>query len=228
VYIEALLGARLVLESYSGTLRSAQVRDFAARQNKLLQSPDLVVRGDAVFPMLTAGWLAARRGDLAAANKALDLAKDRITPTSDAPLLSMRSLVEAEMALAGHRPRAAVALLRAHHNGTELYLSHAVLMRAYAADGNFRAALTEADWLAKQRGRAYAEWNYGSMLSAANVAQSNLALLEGAEFALKLAQPKLAQLKLTAFLRAWPNAEATGFSQERVKSLRARLKSAGL
>jgi hypothetical protein len=101
-------------------------------------------------------------------------------------------------------------------------------MRAFAADGNWPAAMAEADWLATRRGRAYVEFNYWDMFAAVNVAESNLALLDAAEFATRLGQSKLAQAKLTAFLRAWPHAETLAFLQPRLKALRAAPKSAGL
>jgi hypothetical protein len=227
-FAEGLLGARLVLQSESGQLPPAQLRDFAARQNKRLASPSKAIRDDAIFPLMAAGWLSARHGDLAEASKTLQASKAQITATSDAPLTSMHTMLEAELALAGNKPKTAIALLRGRHDGTELYLSHAVLMRALAADGNWPAAMAEADWLATRRGRAYAQFNHWEMLSAASVAASNLALLDAAEFASKLGQPKLAQAKLTAFLRAWPQAETLVFLQPRLKALRATPDSAGL
>ena len=101
-------------------------------------------------------------------------------------------------------------------------------MRAYAADGNFRAAMLEADWLAKQRGRAYAETNHWGMWNGANIVESNLALLAGAELAIKMGQPTLAQQKLAAFQRAWPKAGNIAFVQARLKPLRASLGSTRL
>jgi putative peptide modification system cyclase len=225
-YAEALLGSRLLLQAGSGQLQRAQWRAFAARQDKRLASPTAAIRADAIFPLMAAGWLAARHGDLAEANRTLQASKDQIT--ADAPETSLRAMLEAELALAGHQPKTAIAVLRARHDGTELYLSHTVLMRAFAADGNWPAAMAEADWLATRRGRAYVEFNYWDMFAAVNVAESNLALLDAAEFATRLGQSKLAQAKLTAFLRAWPHAETLAFLQPRLKALRAAPKSAGL
>ncbi len=224
----ALLGASLALDGYTGQLKPAQWRDFVATESRRLKSKDDQERDNAIFPLLAGGWLAARHGDLRTAKTALALAQGPAATNGEASVVGMQTILEAELALAAHRPETAIALLRARHDGSELYFSHAVLMRAYAAAGQNAAALVEADWLAHERGRAYAEWNSSDMWSAANLVESNLALLSAAEFATKLGQPKLARRKLTDFRRAWPKAETIPFVAARLQSLRAARSSARL
>jgi len=221
----ALLGAQLSLSSYAGQLQPAQWRDFVATETARLASKDDQERDNAIFPLLAAGWLAARNGDVDTAKTALALAKGPATNNGEASLVGMQTILEAELALAARQPETAISLLRARHDGSELYFSHAVLMRAYVAAGNETAALEEANWLARERGRAYGEWNSFDMWTPANIVESNLALLSAAEFAVKLGQPKLARQKLTAFNRAWPNAEKIPFVETRLRSLTAALAS---
>ncbi len=216
----ALLGEHLSLASYSGQLQPAQWRDYVATESRLLASTDEQERSNAVFPLLAGGWLAARNGDLPTAKAVLSLAKGPATANGEASQIGMLAIVEAELALTENQPEKAIALLRARHNGSELYFSHAVLMRAYAAVGKDANALAEADWLVHERGRAYAEWNHYEMWTAANIVESNLALLSAAELAMKLGQPKLAQQKLAMFLRGWPKAETIPFVAARLHLLR--------
>ena len=48
-------------------------------------------------------------------------------------------------------------------------------------------------------------------------------MLAAAELALKLGQPRLAQLHLSAFLHAWPQADRLSFLQPRLRLVRAGL-----
>ena len=69
-------------------------------------------------------------------------------------------------------------------------------------------ALDEARWLANHRGRAYAEYYPGNLLTAFNVEQSNLSLLYGAEFALTMHDYGTARAMLDEFRKAWPDAHS--------------------
>ena len=176
-----------------------------------------------VFPMLSAAWVAARHADLASARKALAIAAPLVDADNSATDQGMRAIVQAELALAEKHPEVAISLLRARHDGSELYFSHAVLMRAFAARGDFTSALAEARWLASSRGLAYGEWNRWDMWNAPNVLESNLSLLSSAEYAQQLAQPELARKQLQAFLKVWPQAEQLPFVTARLRSLRRLL-----
>ncbi len=222
----AIHGSQLVLENYQGRLSAEQWRGFVYEQTRHLSSEDALEQDAAVFPVLAGGWLAARNGDLATAKSALAKAQGLARSGGDASKISMATLVQAELAMAQHQPKQAIVLLTAGNDGTELYFSHALLMRAKQQAGDLPGALAEAQWLTRERGRAYAEWNSWDMWSAANIVESNLALLSSAEIEIKLGQPKLAREKLDAFLAAWPNAEKIPFVAPRVDSVRRALPSA--
>jgi len=219
----ALLGTRLFLDSYSGKIKPQQWRKFVENEASHLASGDAPVDDNALFLVLAGGSVAARNGDVDTAKRALSLAGEKAATNGGVALLGAKAILEAELELVADRPKAAIALLRARHDGTELYFSHAVLMRAYADDANIPAAMVEANWLATQRGRAYAEWNNWDMWSGINVIESNLALLNAADFAVRLGQPKLAQQNLDAFLRVWPKAGKLPFVDKQLQSVRTTL-----
>ncbi len=223
----ALVGTRLSLDDYSGQLKPRQWQEYIAFETRRLAGKDSTERSYAVFPLLAGAWIAARHGDLASAHKVLDLTAPEFGPGSSSSDLGMRAIVQAELALAANKPDAAISLLRARHDGSELYFSHVLLMRAYAANKDTGSALAEAKWLASARGRAYGEWNSWDMWSAVNVVESNLALLSGAEYALKLGQTGLARQQLQAFLRAWPQAGQLDFVAPRLRALRSALDENG-
>ena len=144
------------------------------------------------------------------------------TVRNTAALEAIRSVLETHV-LFNVLPSAekrAIELLLPHHDGSELYFSHAVLMRAYLANKDYPAALTEANWLAGERGRAYAESNSGDLWSVANVAESNLALLAAAECSRELGHEDQARAYLERFQRAWPKPPA--FVEARMRRLREK------
>jgi hypothetical protein len=139
---------------------------------------------------------------------------------ADRPAHSMQAIVLAEIALAEDAPARAIELLLPSHDGSELYFSHAVLLRAYLANKDYAAALTEANWLSLERGRAFAESNSGDLWSVANIAESNLALLTAAECNRELGNEKQARALLERFDRAWPKPPA--FLEPRLRRLREK------
>jgi putative peptide modification system cyclase len=201
-------GTRLFLAQYQGTLKEGQWREWLATQEAKLASADRFGRGQALFPMLAGGWFAARTGDVATARAVLAKVEPGMATDGDRPEKSMKAIVEAEIALANGEPSKAVSLLLPTHDGTELYFSHAVLMRAFEANKDYVAALTEAEWLAGERGRAYAEFNSYDLLTAANIVESNLALLAAAELNARLGRQRAAASRLEQFRKAWPKPPA--------------------
>lgn len=113
----------------------------------------------------------------------------------------------------------AVALLTARADGSELYLLHAGLRDAQIAAENWDAAATQAQWLSQHRGRAYAEQGAEQIAKALNVAESTLAVLSEAEIAQRQGKADVVALKLTAFLRLWPETELPAPLQRRVEAL---------
>jgi putative peptide modification system cyclase len=202
----AFRGTRLFLADYQGSLKQAQWREWLATQEQHLSGADRFRRGQALLPTLAGGWFAARNGDIATARGVLERVEPYMAGDGDRPERSMRAIVQAEIALAENEPAKAISFLLPTHDGSELYFSHAVLLRAYQANKDYVAALTEAEWLAGERGRAYAEFNSYELLSAANIVESNLALLTAAELNARLGRQRAADARLEQFRKAWPKA----------------------
>jgi putative peptide modification system cyclase len=178
---------------------------------------------DTQFGLLFAGYLAAHAG----ANDLAKSALSRVTPLSrsgDYPFLSsLLPVVEAELARVNGQSQQVIAMLKPRIDGSEFYFSHRVLMDAYAAQGDYVNALAEAQWLARHRGRAYVEQFGQSMMKSFNVALSDLALLDAAEFSVKLHKPDAARGELTELRKAWPRADQLPFLQQRLRVLDAAL-----
>ncbi|MCX7043404.1 MAG: putative peptide modification system cyclase [Gammaproteobacteria bacterium] len=201
---------------------------FVSSQAKWIDGPSQIVRIGDTFSLLMAGAIAAENGDSALARKALALGKAPAQASGFPALVNAVGMLEAALLVKEGKPEAAVERLQPLHDGNELYLSHALLMRALAASGRNVEAAREAEWLAKHRGRAYAEFNIDQSLNTANVVQSNLALLSGAEYLVAAKQPERARALLDSFLGAWPNARTTPFLSDRMEKLDAALKPAAL
>ncbi|MEO7062692.1 MAG: putative peptide modification system cyclase [Dokdonella sp.] len=177
----------------------------------------------AQFRLMFAAYLAARSGDTELAKSTLDHVTT-LSRSGDYPFLSsLLVVVEAELARASGEPQQAIALLKPHIDGGEYYFSHRVLMDAYAAHGDYANALAEAQWLGQHRGRAYAEQFGQDMLGPINVALSDLALLDAAEFSIKLKKPEAAHGALGDLRKAWPHADQLPFLHKRLQALDAAL-----
>lgn len=175
--------------------------------------------GRAQFGLMFAAYLAARAGDPGLAKSALAHVTT-LSRSGDYPYLSnLLVVVEAELARANGDAQQAIALLKPHSDGSEYYFSHRVLMEAYATQNDYANALAQAQWLAQHRGRAYAEQFGQTILEPINVALSDLALLDAAEFSIKLKKPQAARAFVKDLRKAWPHADQLPFLQQRLRVL---------
>jgi hypothetical protein len=97
------------------------------------------------------------------------------------------------------------------------------LLDAYVSAGQTANALGEARWLASHRGRAYAEYTPGNLLTPLNVGMTNMALLLGAELALELDDTKSAASQLDSFRKAWPQSGQSPALARRIASVQSAL-----
>lgn len=164
--------------------------------------------------LLAAAWLATRAKLDAQAKEALALAGPA---DANYPMLAdLARLVDAERAMRDGKAEAAVELLAPRAGaGDELYLLHAVLMRALVQAGRLEPAYEQAGWLAGQRGRAYGEPNSQYLLQPINVVEANLALLAQARLAKKLGRTEAAQRHQQSFEEAWPDGDGLPATQRR-------------
>jgi putative peptide modification system cyclase len=152
---------------------SQPLASYAAALRKSLAESTVFNRSDTQFQMLFAAYLAAEAHLVPQAESLLrDVGPE---PTTDQyPMLAkMLAIAKADIQIASSRPDEAIDLLKAQVDGSELYLTHAVLSKAYSENGDARSAEAEEQWLASHRGRAYAEFSMRAMLMPLNVALSN-------------------------------------------------------
>jgi len=180
---------------------------------------DTLYREQQLFGALAAGYLAMRAGKPDLAQPALALAGPRAR-SSEYPLhIELLDLMEAERERVEGHPEQAIRRLQPRLTGTELYQTHSALKRAYADAGRWSDAREEAVWLASHRGRAYAERTHRPLLMALNIVDSDLALLDDAEFSLQLHEPERARKRYEQFLTVWPQAESITWLQPRLERI---------
>jgi class 3 adenylate cyclase/TolB-like protein len=186
-------------------------RDLLKAEQALPASTSGAEKSDRAFRLLAIAYLAAKAGDIELAHAALAAAGPEAR-SEDYPIpLNLADVAESQIAIAEKRPADAIAKLAKYGDGRELYVTHVARMEAYAASGDSAKALDEADWLASHRGRAYTEYGSEWVLTAYNVAESNLALLRASKFAHDAGQGARSQKARTQFLAAWPDAAKIPF-----------------
>ncbi|MET0232146.1 MAG: putative peptide modification system cyclase [Rhodanobacteraceae bacterium] len=168
------------------------------------------------FRILFAAYLAAKAGDVDHARAAL-AATNAMTRDANYPgLVNLREVAEAALAVAENRPNDAIAKLAPHVSGTELFVTHIVLKDAYAAADKPADALREATWLATHRGRAYTEFGAEWVMVPFDVAESNLAMLDAADYARAAGLTAEARQWQERFAKAWPHAADVPFVAARL------------
>jgi putative peptide modification system cyclase len=180
---------------------------------------DATMNAESNFHIAFASYLAAHAGNIQLAKQALSMIGTNDGDSDTAVLSNLRNVAKAEMERASGHPRNAIEILKPLLTGSELYITHVVLMDANADAHDYTAALTEAHWLSSHRGRAYLEFNIEQMLAPFNVAQSDLALLRAAEFYAELHSRTASHQELSAFERVWPNGVKLPWLASRIQKL---------
>ncbi len=201
-----------VIDAKAPAALAGAVRDLLkAEHDQPPSAVSLAEQSATQFRILFAAYLAAKGGDATSARAAL-AATNAMPRDADYPLLvNLREVAEAELALAEHRAADAIATLAARNDGTELYVTHVALKDAYAANGKPAEALKEASWLASHRGRAYTEFGAEWVMTPFNVVESNLAMLDAADYARAAGQAAQAREWRERFGKAWPDATSVPF-----------------
>lgn len=215
VSLRALMGSDDALE---------QLREFIQGEKLALEKEQHLDRTETIFHLLFAGYLAATKDDVKLAQSALAQASPEATSGEYPTLSRMLAAAQAEIARANGKPEEAIRILQALPlDDGELFVTRVALMNAYGAKGEAAAAMKQAEWLARRRGRAYTEYNADWVARPFNVAQSDLALLSSAELALALGDRKQARSSLDAFTQAWPTARGTKSISDRIQEIEKRL-----
>jgi tetratricopeptide (TPR) repeat protein len=175
----------------------------------------------AFLAMLQAlGYIAARAGDRQALDSALQGAQAEIA--AQYPMMSqMQAVLLAEAERLDGKPAAAVARLTALAGRDDATVPvHSALLRALRANGDAAAAVAQAEWLQRHRGRAYVGQPAASSLTAIDVADTTLALLDEAELQRQSGNAARATSARDAFLQAWPEPGLPAALRDRILALR--------
>ena len=176
---------------------------------------------------LMLGLVAGMTGDAAAVQAALAAVEDSASLAAYPLSGQLHQVVLAEHERLAGNPAAAIARLQPIvRRGDALLVAHAGLMRALRAAGKLPQARVEAQWLAKHRGRAFAESSGISVLEEVNIAGPTLALLDDAEMAMQLGRRAEAAATLARFTQTWPPRGLPRALQARVARLEEQLSGA--
>jgi putative peptide modification system cyclase len=199
----------LSLRGYAGDPAAlAEWRKLLGMEARHAGDPHHHDRFEAFFATLVAAGQVARLGDPAAAQAALAPIEQAVANAGYPTLVDLLRVAQAEVLLARKRPAEAASLLQARVTGAEMVLLRATLARAYRDAGQVDRAADEWRWVAAHRGRAYAEYGDNWILQPANVVETGLALLGGAEMAAQSGRLAEARTLAAQFQRAWPQLPA--------------------
>lgn len=214
-------GIKLSLQSIAtpGVEFGRQINAYARSEVAALNDVQNYDKEQALFSVFFATYLAARNGDIELAKSIVASARNHPDIKSYRYVSDMSAMAEAQLALVSGDAKTALSLLTTRLDGSELYLLHVGLRDAYSAAGKLDEALRETQWLARHRGRAYAEYNATQMLKVLNVAESSLAVLSEAEIAQRQGATGISASKLAEFLVLWPVTELPAPLQRRVEAL---------
>ncbi|HEX6834255.1 MAG TPA: putative peptide modification system cyclase [Rudaea sp.] len=214
-------GIALSLRSLVGN-NNADLDNYFKAEGSAGTADNALDRQELRFHQLFAAYLLLRNGAKAAPNSALDAVLSDNSRT-DPAMANLRAIARAERERADNAPERAIGLLKPMLDGNELYLTHLVLLDAYAAQGADDDALREALWLSVNRGRAYAEFGEHQLLAAYNVAQSDLALLRAAEISQHAGHRDDARRRLAQFQEIWRGAPTIASLATRIATLKTAL-----
>ncbi|HBS56300.1 MAG TPA: hypothetical protein DEA38_11325 [Stenotrophomonas sp.] len=131
--------------------------------------------GDDAMVALASALLSVRMGDTALVERVLA----RLSPINEVlgqpPVAETLAVVRASLATHQKKPDEALAMLAPWLTGQASFQTRVAAMDAYLAKGANAQALAQADYLAGNRGRAYAEVDCAYCLQPLNVLDSNRA-----------------------------------------------------
>jgi hypothetical protein len=165
-------------------------------------------------------YLAARNGMTPALQDAIARVDEWKGQAGYPLIVQMQSVLRAEVTRLQGRPADAVRQLAALAKRPDALVSvRSALLRALQAAGDDAGVITQANWLASHRGKAYMDMGMSGYVQPLNVADTTLAHLDAAEAWTRLRQPGNAAKERDAFLRAWPWAQLPAPIKERLERI---------
>ena len=185
-----------------------------------LAAADLLLARHLVFQSNAMAWAAAYTGDVGLARKLIAASEGHPLVAAYPANSAMQQIALAEIDIASGKAAAAIdRLAPAVGRNQDLYLTRAVLMRAYAAEGKLPEARELAQWLARNRGRALAEPSSLNILQPVNVVEASLALRASARLAERSGDAAAASEQAAAFSEAWPDGDKLALVKKRDAAL---------
>ena len=172
--------------------------------------------------LLFGAYLAARAGSIKDAERAMAAVALGADANQYPILANLLAVASARISLSKDQPQQALEKLKGLIDGNELVITHVALMEIHATNGDFKSAIAEANWLTSHRGRAYAELNVQGVVPF-NIAMSNLAMLNAAEYAAEIDAGDSARQTLGKFQSKWPDAVESPWLAKRIKNLQTKL-----
>ncbi|HET8941103.1 MAG TPA: putative peptide modification system cyclase [Rudaea sp.] len=218
---QRLRGIALGLRSQFGQIETRTLTEYA-ESSLQINTDNAIDYAQAQFYAAFALYVQAHTGDTKNAAKLLKTIDARAKELNEPTLTNLVLILEAELMRVGGHPDQAIAMLKPAIDGKELYITHLALLDAYASKREYANALSEANWLADHRGRAYAEYGAQQFMTAFNVVQSDLALLRAAELSQDLNETENAKQLLAKFVQIWPKAQEMPALAARLHTLNHR------
>jgi tetratricopeptide (TPR) repeat protein len=131
--------------------------------------------------------------------------------SADVRVRQMQVLVKAQELLRTGDSESAIDLVEPLIKGDELFQARVTLRDSYEKAKKHEKALEQNRWIARHRGRAYAELFAGFALQAANAVETNKAHLHAARTYEEIGEKSKSTAQLEKFRQLWPNASTSTY-----------------
>jgi len=168
-----------------------------------------------------AAMLALRHGDHALAERILGALQAKAETGGYFSLEQPYRIAACESGIERDAAKA-VSCLEGLLSDRAYFQTRVALLRAYRAAGNDAQALATADWLARHRGNATAEFLAEFSGQVPNLLDSDAAIVDAAELELKAGNTDDARKRLAGFTTAWAPAEGDPPLLRRARQLEVR------
>jgi len=169
---------------------------------------------DALLTLDAAQFL-TRLGDKSAGARVLDALASHPGLMAHPTVAELTTVVRATSLTHAGKPEEALVLLRPLRSGHERYETRIALLEAALAAGDVALGLEQTRWLQTNRGVAYIQLGNGEAIKAANIADSNLAVLAEAELLARGGDHAAARAALVRFDSLWPVAALPDYLRAR-------------
>ena len=173
------------------------------------------------YATISAGILAQRMNDRGIPAKVVQHIGSRPELLKTQPIGALFKVLQANQLRASGKPDAAVVQLKQLMDGSEPFQAHTALLEAYAESKQSQKAVSEAQWLSRSRGRAYAEFGCGWCQQSLNVVDTTLGHLRAAELLADAGLDAESRRELQRFDSSWDSSQLPDHLRVRRESVLA-------